>query len=41
MKLWSYVERNHKRMGCALFVLPTLLAPMAVIGLINAVVLLF
>ena len=34
MKLCNYIERNHERLGVALFVLPALLLPALVIGLI-------
>ena len=34
MKLWSYIERNYERLGVALFVIPAMLLPVLVIGLI-------
>jgi hypothetical protein len=34
MKLWTYIERNHERLGVALFVMPAILLPVLLIGLV-------
>jgi len=34
MKFWTYIERNHERLGVALFVIPAVLLPVLLIELV-------
>jgi len=39
MRLWSYIDRNHERLGITLFVIPAVLLPVlpiVLVGLIKA-----
>ena len=37
MSLWKCIERNHERLGVALFVIPAAALPCLVIGLITLI----
>jgi hypothetical protein len=41
MKLWEFIERHHEDFGAALFILPCLLATLAVAGIVLGIGLLF
>jgi len=36
-RLWSYVDRHHRRFGIGRFVLPALALPLAVIALVSLI----
>ena len=35
MKLWNWIERHHEQFGAALFVIPALVLPVALAGLVT------
>ena len=37
MKIWSYIETHHEQFGCALFVLPTSLLGLAIVGIASEI----
>jgi len=41
MKIWKLVEAHHEKLGVGLFVMPCLLVPMIVMGVVYGLVLLF